>query len=59
MIKKHGGLWEFLGGKIEGNESSEICIKREIKEKLSITIEIIKEMNSYYTLKLRWIVIPI
>ena len=53
MIKKHGGLWEFLGGKIEGNESSEICIKREIKEKLSITIEIIKEMNSYYTLKLR------
>lgn len=32
--------WEFPGGKIEQEESEQECIKREIKEELSIEIEV-------------------
>jgi 8-oxo-dGTP diphosphatase len=38
--------WEFPGGKVESNESSEECLIREIKEELNIDIEIVKNLPS-------------
>lgn len=38
--------WEFPGGKIEKNETAEICILREIKEELNLEIEIISRIAS-------------
>lgn len=34
------GGWEFPGGKVEGNESPETAIVREIKEELNADIEV-------------------
>ena len=40
-----GGLWELPGGKIQKGESEIKCLKREIKEELDITVDIIKKLG--------------
>ncbi len=40
--------WEFPGGKVEDDESLEACLKREIKEELSVEIELIEQLPSNF-----------
>jgi 8-oxo-dGTP diphosphatase len=37
--------WEFPGGKLEKNETEEMCIKREIIEELNLEINVIKRLT--------------
>lgn len=41
------GMWEFPGGKIELNESSESAIKRELREELDIEATVNQKIMKY------------
>lgn len=47
----HGGCWEFPGGKLEENETSELALIREIKEEVNIDVhqyQLLGEVNHQY-----------
>ncbi|WP_029281362.1 (deoxy)nucleoside triphosphate pyrophosphohydrolase [Pedobacter sp. R20-19] len=46
--KPLGGYWEFPGGKVEPNESESDALMRELKEELSVKVEIQKHFKTIF-----------
>lgn len=46
--KPLAGYWEFPGGKIEAGETIEQCLKREIREELSVEIAVGEHLTDVY-----------
>ena len=44
--EKLAGYWEFPGGKREVNETIDECLVREIREELSLDIEVVGEFDT-------------
>jgi len=52
LNKKNGpGEWETIGGSIDGDETPEECIKREIKEELNVVVKTCSYFKDYKTEK--------
>ena len=47
LQKNFGVMWEFPGGKQEANESPEQALIRELKEELSIDVEVLQSFSPY------------
>ncbi|KTD15675.1 Mutator protein MutT [Legionella gratiana] len=48
----HGGCWEFPGGKLEENETSELALIREVKEEVDLEVhqyQLLGEVNHQYS----------
>lgn len=44
LSKRHGGLWEFPGGKMEAGESVSDAVSRELREELSVETTCVGEL---------------
>ena len=42
--KRHGGLWEFPGGKLEPDETHDHAAHRELAEELAVTVQTVGTM---------------
>ena len=48
MTARHGGLWEFPGGKIERGESAKQALARELYEEVGITVSSTRPLLDFY-----------